>query len=180
MMEEKRTQHPYKLINETQVQSTVTQDNPIYLFLIYTRSLRKDITMSILLHNWFRRAAVFHDKHWMLGWLNLQHTEVSFHSESINIFRKEKHYRFFFFCLFLTAFLSPASCTFFPLFFSYTCKLLSFSTTLHKGDYKTEDGANGKAKQRLQLLCRAVRKGSLGWQSPSSLLPTGRSALWSS
>lgn len=80
----------------TQVQSTVTQDNPIYLFLIYTRSLRKDITVSILLHNWFRRAAVFHDKHRILGWLNLQHTQVSFHSESINIFRKEKHYSIFF------------------------------------------------------------------------------------
>lgn len=61
---------------------------------------------------------------------------------------------------------SSASCTFFPFSFSYTHRLLSFSIKLlHKGDYNTEDGANGKAKQHLQLLCRAVPRGSLGWQS---------------
>lgn len=76
--------------------------------------------MSILLHNCFRRAAVFHDKHWMLRWLNLQLT--SFQSESTNIIRKKKHYRLF---LFPSVLLSSASHSFF-IFFFYTCRLLSF------------------------------------------------------
>lgn len=51
------------------------------------------------------------------------------------------------FLLFPTVLLSSASCSFFNLIFFYTCRLLSFSIKLpHKGDYKNEDGANGKAK----------------------------------
>lgn len=136
--------------------------------------------MSILLHNWFRRAAVFHNKHWMLGWLNLQHTEASFQSESTNIFRKEKHYRIFF--LFPTALLSSASCSFFfNLIFFYTCRLLSFSIKLlHKADYKNKDGANGKAKAASATRVQICPQGQPGVAELPQLLPTSLSALWSS
>lgn len=67
------------------------------------------------------------------------------------------------FLLFPTVLLSSASCSFLNLIFFYTCRLLSFSIKLvHKGDYKNEDGANGKAKAASATQVQSCPQGQPG------------------